>query len=74
MLLLVLRIQKYIDEYNEEVIDGYLKGLIGEKKREDFKSLTKPMFENLSSSILNDVKLTMKSVEDSVKSEKKDGW
>jgi len=66
--------EKYIDEYNE-VIDGNLKkGLIGEKKRENFISLTKPMFEELNSSILNDIKLTMKSTEQSVKSKKNDDW
>ena len=66
--------EKYIDEYNE-VIDGNLKkGMIGKKKRENFKSLTKPMFEELNSSILFDIKLTMKSIEQSVTSKNKDDW
>ena len=65
---------KAISEYNE-FIDGSLKkGLIGKKKREKFKFLTKPMFDELNKSLVNDFKLTMKSIEQSVKSKKKDDW
>ena len=65
---------KAISEYNE-FIDGYLKkGLIGKKKRAKFKSKTKPMFEELNNSIIIDIKSTMKSIEKSVESKKKDDW
>jgi len=66
--------EKYIDEYNEVMDTNLKKGLIGEKKREDFLSLTKPMFEEFNSNLLNDIKLTMKSIEQSVKSQKKEEW
>ncbi|SOU87108.1 conserved hypothetical protein [Tenacibaculum dicentrarchi] len=66
--------EKAITEYNE-FIDGYLKkGLIGKKKRAKFKSKTKPMFDELNNSIVSDIKLTMKSIEKSVESKKKDDW
>ncbi|MCM4158234.1 DUF4468 domain-containing protein [Gramella sp. AN32] len=60
--------------YNEIIDENLKKGMIGEKKREKFKSLTKPMFEELNNNLLKDVKATMRSIEQSVKSESKDEW
>jgi hypothetical protein len=60
--------------YNEVIDENLKKGMIGEKKREKFKSLTKPMFEELNDNLLIDVKSTMKSIEQSVQSKSKDEW
>ena len=66
--------EKSIIEYSE-FFDEYLKkGMIGKKKREKFKSHTKPMFEELNASLLSDIKQTMKSIKQSVISESKDNW
>jgi hypothetical protein len=63
-----------IIEYNDKM-DGLLKqGLIGKEKRENFKSLTKPMFESLSNSLVSDIKATMTSIEKSITESTKDKW
>lgn len=63
-----------IFEYNEKM-DGLLKqGLIGKEKREKFKSLTKPMFEELSNRLVDDIKATMQSIEKTVIEPSKDKW
>lgn len=63
-----------INEYNV-FIDEYLrKGWIGAKKREEFQSKTKPMFNEINTQLLNDIKQTMKSIEQSVKPKLKDEW
>lgn len=63
-----------ITEYNDKM-EGLLKqGLIGKEKREKFKSLTKPMFEGLSNSVVSDIKATMQSIEKSITETSKDKW
>ena len=63
-----------ITEYNDKM-EGLLKqGLIGKEKREKFKSLTKPMFEGLSNSLVSDIKATMESIEKSITEVTKDKW
>ena len=61
-----------IAEYNNLITEYLKKGLVGEKKRTEILSLTKPMFEEINANLLNDIKTTMKSIEKSVLS--KDDW
>ena len=63
-----------IIEYNDKIEGALKQGLIGKEKREKFKSLTKPMFEELSNSIVSDIKATMKSIEKSITEKTKDKW
>ena len=63
-----------IIKYNEFIDVSLKQGLIGKKKRAKFKSKTKPMFDELNNSIVTDIKSTMKSIEKSVESKKKDDW
>ena len=63
-----------ITEYNDKM-EGLLKqGMIGKEKREKFRSLSKPMFEGLSNSIVTDIKSTMQSIEKSITETTKDKW
>ena len=56
-------------------MEGLLKqGFIGKEKREKFKSLTKPMFEELSNTLVNDIKVTMQSIEKTITETAKDKW
>ena len=56
-------------------MEGLLKqGMIGKEKREKFRSLSKPMFEGLSNSIVTDIKSTMQSIEKSITETTKDKW
>ncbi len=66
--------EESIIEYNQFIDNLLKKGLIGVKKREKFQSLTKPMFEELNTSLLNDIKQTMKSIKQSVFSKSKNDW
>lgn len=63
-----------ITEYNDKMEVLLKQGLIGKEKREKFKSLSKPMFEGLSNSIVNDIKATMQSIEKSITETNKDKW
>jgi hypothetical protein len=66
--------QNVIDSYNEKM-DSLLKmGFVGKKKREGFKSETKAYLENVNNNIIDNEKLTMLSIEKSVKSTGKDTW
>jgi hypothetical protein len=66
--------QSAIDNYNTKM-EGLLKmGFVGKKKREDFKSDTKTYLEGVNNDIINSEKLTMLSIEKSVKSTGKDNW
>ena len=63
-----------INEYNE-FNESFLKaGMVGKKKRELFKSLSKPMFVELSKNTVTDIKLTLKSIEVSLETKAKDDW
>lgn len=59
----------------DEFMEKFLKsGFIGKKKRAAFKLLSKPMFEDLNTCIVNNIKLTLKSIEQSINEKAKDDW
>ncbi|WP_430466511.1 DUF4468 domain-containing protein [Winogradskyella ouciana] len=66
--------QEKIDAYNEYVDELWKKALVGKKKREKFKELTKPTFEELNKGVKESVIATMNSIVKTVKSTKKDDW
>jgi hypothetical protein len=66
--------EQAILEYSKIFDENIKKGAIGKKKREQFMSSIKPMFEELNNNILIDIKSTIKSIEKSVESKKKDDW
>jgi hypothetical protein len=66
--------EQAILEYSKIFDENIKKGAIGKKKREQFMSSIKPMFEELNNNILIDIKSTIKSIEESVESKKKDDW
>ena len=47
---------------------------MGKNKREKIQERTRPVFEDLNKSVLADIKLTMLSIEKTVKSTKNDEW
>ena len=56
-------------------MEGVLKQvLIGKEKREKLKALTKPIFEELNSNLVSDIKATMESIEKSITETAKDKW
>ncbi len=63
-----------IDEFNLQMDSNLKKALIGEEKRDLFISMTKPMFDEISSNLISDLKLTMKLIEKSVLNSEKDDW
>lgn len=63
-----------IIEYNEKMEELLKQGLTGKDKREKFKSLTKPMFEELNNNLVIDIKATMQSIEKSISETTKDKW
>jgi hypothetical protein len=66
--------EQAILEYSKIFDENIKKGAIGKKKREQFMSSIKLMFEELNNNILIDIKSTIKSIEESVESKKKDDW
>lgn len=63
-----------VSQYNY-LLDEYLKkGWIGEKKRKELQSQTEPMFDEINTNLLNDIKQTIKSIEQSVLTKSKDDW
>jgi hypothetical protein len=65
---------KAISEYSQIWDDNLKKGMIGKKKRGKFKLIIKPMFDELNNGLIDEIKLTMKSIEQSIKSKEKDEW
>jgi hypothetical protein len=62
-----------IVKYNE-FLEFILKGaLIGKEKRNIYKSLSKPLFEELNSNLINNIKLTMESIAKAT-TVASDGW
>lgn len=59
-----------VNEYYDQTMKI---GLIGKEKREKFKSLTKPMYEELNSNLIADIKVTMESIAKST-TVSSDGW
>ena len=56
-------------------MEGVLKQvLIGKEKREKLKALTKPIFEELNSNLVSEIKATMESIEKSITETAKDKW
>jgi hypothetical protein len=60
--------------YNENMEAQMKKWMIGKEKREKFKSLSKPSFEEISNSLVSDIKSTMQSIEKSIIETQKDNW
>jgi hypothetical protein len=65
---------KAISEYSQFWDDILKKGMNGKKKRGKFKMMIKPMFDELNNGLIDEIKLTMKSIEQSIKSKEKDEW
>jgi len=63
-----------INEYIEYMEGRMKKWLINKKKRKNVASSTKPMFEELSNSLINYIKFYMQSIEKSITTSKKSDW
>ncbi|MFD2587051.1 DUF4468 domain-containing protein [Croceitalea marina] len=66
--------QEKIDNYNNYIEELWKKAMVGKKKREKFKEMTKPTFEEMNKGVIESIKSTMISIEKAVKSTKKDDW
>ena len=66
--------QDKVDNYNNYIEELWKKALVGKKKREKFKEMTRPTFEEMDKGVTESIKLTMLSIEKTVKSTKKDEW
>lgn len=66
--------QEKIDNYNNYIEELLKKVMFGEKKREQFKEMTKLTFEEMNKGVIESIKSTMVSIEKTVKSTKKDDW
>ena len=66
--------QDKVDSYNDYVEELWKKALIGKKKREKFKEMTSPTFEEMNKGVKESIKSTMASIAKTVKSAKKDDW
>ena len=66
--------QDDIDAYNNFIEETWKKYWVGKKRRNKQKELTKPVFEELNKSVIEDIKLTMKSIKKSIVGSKKDDW
>ena len=66
--------QDKVDNYNNYIEELWKKALIGKKKRQKFKDMTRPTFEEMNKGVKESIKLTMSSVKQTVKSTKKDDW
>ncbi|WP_165749881.1 DUF4468 domain-containing protein [Cellulophaga sp. Z1A5H] len=66
--------QEKIDNYNNYIEELWKKSMVGKKKREEFKEMTKPTFEEMNKGVIESIKLTMLSIGNTVKSSKKDDW
>jgi hypothetical protein len=62
-----------IQLYNLDIETSLKKGLIGKEKRETYLSLSKPMFQEINASLMDNIKLTMLSIDKSV-SIPNDNW
>lgn len=51
-----------INDYNNLLDNALKQGLIGKEKRENYKSFTKPMFQEISNNLMMDIKSTMDSI------------
>lgn len=63
-----------INDYNNQLEQILKTGMISKKKRESFKALSKGQFEELNTKLIESIKTTMQSINESVKAEKKDNW
>jgi hypothetical protein len=61
-------------EYNEKMEIIFKKGLIGKEKRENFKVSSKQNFEEISNTLVSDIKSTFESIEKSITETQKDNW
>ena len=66
--------QEKIDNYNNYIEELWKTAMVGKKKTEEFKEMTKPTFEEMNKGVIESIKSTMISIEKTVKSTKKDDW
>lgn len=66
--------QEKIDNYNNYIEELWKTAMVGNKKREQLKEMTKPIFEEMNKGIIESIKRTMNSIEESIKSTKTDEW
>lgn len=66
--------ERSISEYNEIVAENLKKGFVGKKKREKFKAANKLIFKEINTSLLENIKQTMKSIKQSVMITQEDDW
>jgi hypothetical protein len=62
--------EEKIVEYNK-ALDESVKGILGERKRKELLSSTKPMIEEVNKNLLTEVKMTFNSIQ---KVNSKDDW
>lgn len=63
-----------IQKYND-IMDAKLKSnLTGKQKRMEFTEMTKPSLEEININLINDIKITMLSIQKSIKKSEKDNW
>ena len=66
--------QEKIDNYNNYIEELWKTAMIGKKKRDEFKLMTKSTFEEMNKGVIESIKSTMISIEKSVKSTKNNEW
>ena len=66
--------QENIDNYNDYIEELWKTAMVGKKKREEFKEMTKPTFEEMNKGVIESIKSTMMSIEKAEKSTNKDDW
>jgi len=55
-----------IQAYNLSIEDVLKKGMMGKERREEYLALSKPKFQDISTTLINQIKATMSSIEKSV--------
>lgn len=66
--------QEKVDLYNNWVENLWKSAWISKKKREKFKSTTRPFYEGVIEGLKMNITSTMNSIYNNVNSIKKDGW
>jgi hypothetical protein len=63
-----------VDKFLESMDVNLKKGMIGKDKRERYKLESKLSFDEINTNLINDMKITMSSIEKSISVTSKDGW
>ena len=66
--------EQAIAEYNMKTDNLLKQGLIGKTRRENYLALTKPMFDEINTKLILDIKTILKSLESSIISSSKNDW